>query len=189
MLRLRHCADLNFSMAIGLAASAPGFWVFGEEKMIYWRETASGQSRSAYYVAKVLSTLPRIGLSSLHFTIFLSILATPLIGFTEMYAANLMYFWCTYGLASCIAMVVKRENGPLLAVLASLVIGILGGVAPPLRTVKTWHMEWFWRLSPGVWFTEAYFSQNIMPLSYLYDVDLAAEAVGFTLDQYHLDIG
>ena len=87
-------------MAIGLAASAPGFWVFGEEKMIYWRETASGQSRSAYYVAKVLSTLPRIGLSSLHFTIFLSILATPLISFTEMYAANLMYFW----------YVIKRRN-------------------------------------------------------------------------------
>lgn len=176
-------------MAIGLAASAPGFWVFGEEKLIYWRETASGHSRSAYYVGKLLSTLPRIALSSLHFTIFLSILATPLITFTEMYAANLMYFWCIYGLASCIAMVVKRENGPLLAVLGSLIIGILGGVAPPLSTVKTWHMEWFWRLSPGVWFTEAYFSQNTMPLSYLYDVDLAAEAVGYTLDQYELDVG
>jgi hypothetical protein len=176
-------------MAIGLAASAPGFWVFGEEKLIYWRETASGHSRSAYYVGKLLSTLPRIALSSLHFTIFLSILATPLITFTEMYAANLMYFWCIYGLASCIAMVVKRENGPLLAVLASLIIGVLGGVAPPLSTVKTWHMEWFWRLSPGVWFTEAYFSQNIMPLSYLYDVDLAAKTVGYTLDQYNLDVG
>jgi ABC-type multidrug transport system ATPase subunit len=176
-------------MAIGLAASAPGFWVFGEEKLIYWRETASGHSRSAYYVGKLLSTLPRIALSSLHFTIFLSILATPLITFTEMYAANLMYFWCIYGLASCIAMVVKRENGPLLAVLGSLIIGVLGGVAPPLSTVKTWYMEWFWRLSPGVWFTEAYFSQNIMPLSYLYDVDLAAKSVGFTLDQYNLDVG
>lgn len=176
-------------MAIGLAASAPGFWVFGEEKLIYWRETASGHSRSAYYVGKLLSTLPRIALSSLHFTIFLSILATPLITFSEMYAANLMYFWCIYGLASCIAMVVKRENGPLLAVLGSLIIGILGGVAPPLSTVKTWHMEWFWRLSPGVWFTEAYFSQNTMPLSYLYDVDLAAQAVGYTLDQYELDVG
>lgn len=176
-------------MAIGLAASAPGFWVFGEEKLIYWRETASGHSRSAYYIGKLLSTLPRIALSSLHFTIFLSILATPLISFTEMYLANLMYFWCVYGLASCVAMVVKRENGPLLAVLASLIIGVLGGVAPPLSTVKTWHMEWFWRLSPGVWFTEAYFSQNIMPLAYLYDVELAAESVGYTLDQYELDVG
>jgi hypothetical protein len=61
--------------------------------MMYWRETASGHSRSSYYVGKLLATLPRIALSSLHFTIFLSILATPLISFTEMYAANLMYFW------------------------------------------------------------------------------------------------
>jgi hypothetical protein len=176
-------------MAIGLAASAPGFWVFGEEKLIYWRETASGHSRSAYYVGKLLSTIPRIVLSSLHFTIFLSILATPLMGFTQMYAANLMYFWCIYGLASCIAMVVKRENGPLLAVLASLIIGVLGGVAPPLRQVKAWHMEWFWRLSPGVWFTEAYFCENTRPLAYLYQIDVAAQAVGFTLEQYSLDVG
>nr|OQO28977.1 hypothetical protein B0A51_03786 [Rachicladosporium sp. CCFEE 5018] len=175
-------------MAIGLAASAPGFWVFGEEKMIYWRETASGHSRSAYYVGKLLSTIPRVALSSLHFTVFLGILATPLISFVDMYAANLMYFWCIYGLASFVAMVVKRENGPLLAVLASLVIGILGGVAPPLSKVKQWHLEWLWRLSPGVWFTEAYFSQNVLPLGYLYDLDVAAKAVGYTLGQFSLDI-
>lgn len=176
------------SMAIGLAASASGFWVFGEEKLIYWRETASGHSRSAYYFGKLLSTIPRIALSSLHFSIFFSVLATPLMSFMEMYAANLMYFWCIYGLASCIAMIVKRENGPLLAVLASLIIGVLSGVAPTLFKVKTWHMEWFWRLSPGVWYAEAYFSQNLLPLGYLYDIDQAARAVGYTLGQYRMDI-
>lgn len=129
------------AMAIGLAASAPGFWVFGEEKLMYWRETASGHSRSAYYVGKLLSTILRIALSSWHFTVFLGVLATPLISFQEMYAANLMYFWCIYGLASVVSMVVKREDGPLLAVLASLVIGVLGGVAPPLSKVHKWHME------------------------------------------------
>lgn len=177
------------AMAIGLAASAPGFWVFGEEKLMYWRETASGHSRSAYYIGKLLSTLMRIALSSLHFTVFLGVLATPLISFPKMYAANLAYFWCIYGLASIISMFVKRENGPLLAVLASLIIGVLGGVAPPLSKVKSWHMEWFWRLSPGVWFTEAYFSENLLPLGYLYRVDFAAKSVGFTLDQYAMDIG
>lgn len=176
-------------MAIGLAASAPGFWVFGEEKMMYYRETASGHSRSAYYVGKLLSTIPRIALSSLHFTVFLGVLATPLIQFQNMYAANLMYFWCIYGLSSVVSMIVKREDGPLLAVLASLVIGVLGGVAPPLSKVKTWHMEWFWRLSPGVWFTEAYFTENLTPLGYLYELDLAAKTMGFTLNQYALDIG
>lgn len=128
------------AMAIGLAASAPGFWVFGEEKLMYWRETASGHSRSAYYVGKLISTLIRIGLSSLHFTVCLGVLATPMMSFTDMYAANLGYFWCIYGLASIVSMVVKREDGPLLAVLASLIIGVLGGVAPPLSKVKMWHM-------------------------------------------------
>ncbi|KAK3675527.1 hypothetical protein LTR78_004610 [Recurvomyces mirabilis] len=176
-------------MAIGLAASAPGFWVFGEEKLMYYRETASGHSRSAYYVGKLFSTLLRIGLSSLHFTVFLGVLATPLISFQDMYAANLAYFWCIYGLASVVSMVVKREDGPLLSVLASLVIGVLGGVAPPLSKVKQWHMEWFWRLSPGVWFTEVYVTQNWSPMAYLYETELAAKGIGFTLGQFGTDIG
>ena len=177
------------ALAIGLAASAPGFWVFGEEKQIYYRETASGHSRSAYYVGKLLSTLLRIGLSSLHFTVFLGILAVPLISFPMMYLANLLYFWCVYGLASVVSMIVKREDGPLIAVLCSLILGILGGVAPPLSTVKQWHMEWFWRLSPGVWYTEGYFTKNLTPLGYLYELDLAAQVVGYTLDQFALDMG
>ncbi|KAK4507823.1 hypothetical protein PRZ48_001558 [Zasmidium cellare] len=176
------------AMAIGLAASAPGFWVFGEEKLMYWRETASGHSRSAYYVGKLLSTILRIALSSWHFTVFLGVLATPLISFQHMYAANFMYFWCIYGLASIVSMLVKREDGPLLSVLASLIIGVLGGVAPPLAKVKTWHMEWFWRMSPGVWFTEAYFSQNVLPTEHLYMTDLAAKSTGYTLGQYEMDI-
>ncbi len=47
-------------------------------------------------------------------------------------------------------MVTRREDGPLLAVMGSLIIGILGGVAPPLSKVKMWHMDWLWRMSPGV---------------------------------------
>ena len=109
--------------------------------------------------------------------------------FHLMYAANLAYFWSIYGLASAISILVKRENGPLIAVLASLILGVLGGVAPPLRTVKQWHIGWLWRLFPGVWFTEAYFTENSMPLQYLYQVDLAASAVGFSTGQYALDIG
>ncbi|KAK0278098.1 hypothetical protein LTR35_009420 [Friedmanniomyces endolithicus] len=177
------------AMAIGLAASAPGFWVFGEEKMMYYRETASGHSRSAYYLGKLLSTLVRIALSSLHFTVFLGVLATPLISFPRMYAANLLYFWCIYGLASVVSMLVKREDGPLIAVLASLVIGVLGGVAPPLSKVKMWHVEWLWRMSPGVWFTESYVTENWTPMGYLYQTDLASKTIGFTLGQFGSDVG
>lgn len=175
-------------LAIGLAASAPGVWVFGEEKQMYFRETASGHSRSAYYIGKLLSTLLRIALGAYHFTVFLNILAVPLISFELMYIVNLMYFWAIYGLASVVAMLVKREDGPLIAVLCSLVLGVLGGVAPPLKTVKDWHLEWLWRMSPGVWFAEAYVTENFTPLGYLYILEAATEVLGFTLGQYNLDV-
>ncbi len=47
-------------------------------------------------------------------------------------------------------MIVRREDGPLLAVIASLIVGVFGGYGPPLYNVKEWHLEWFWRLCPGV---------------------------------------
>ena len=177
------------AMAIGLAASAPAVKVFGEEKLIFNREASSGHSMSAYYVGKMVSVLPRLFIASLHFSVFMGILATPLMSWVDMFVANLLYFFCVYGLASCVGMLVKREDGPLLAVMCSLIIGILGGVAPPLSKVKQWKIEFLWRLSPGVWFTESYFSQCLIPLDYLYMLDLAEEATGFTLGKYGLDMG
>jgi hypothetical protein len=47
-------------------------------------------------------------------------------------------------------MIVRREDGPLMAMIVCLIIGVFGGYGPPLYTVKEWHLEWFWRLCPGV---------------------------------------
>lgn len=138
------------SLAIGLAAAAPGVKTFGEEKSIYWREASAGHSRSAYFVGKGLSTLFRLTLSALHFTVFFTVLATPLMPFGSLYAANLLYFYCIYGLACCVSMITRREDGPLLAMIVSLIIGIFGGYGPSLSTVKSWHLEWAWRMCPGV---------------------------------------
>ncbi|KIV78510.1 hypothetical protein, variant [Exophiala sideris] len=175
-------------LAIGLAASAAGVKVFGDEKLTYWREAAAGHNRYAYYIGKVLSTLIRMTLSCLHFSVCLGVLATPLMSFGSIFAANLLYFYCIYGFSSCISMVTKREDGPLLAVMGSLIIGILGGVAPPLSKVRTWHMEWLWRMSPGTWFTEIWFTRNVAPLKYLYILDLASAATGFKFHQSTLDM-
>lgn len=49
--------------------------------------------------------------------------------------------------------------------------------------------RWFWRSSPGVWFTESYFTQDVVPFAYLYETELAAKGTGFTLNQFGLDIG
>lgn len=180
--------SLLVGLAIGLTASAPGVKIFGEEKLVYWREAAAGHNRFAYYMGKVLSTIPRMVLANFHFTTMFILLATPVIGWLSAFAANLLYFYCIYGLASCISMITRREDGPLLAVMSSLIVGVLNGMSPTLQKVRSWHIVWLWRASPGTWLAEAYFTQNIGPLGYLYRIEFARSALGYLLNKFSDDL-
>ncbi|KAH7313642.1 ATP-binding cassette sub-family G member 2 [Stachybotrys elegans] len=174
--------------AIGLAASAPGVKIFGEEKQMYWRESSAGHSRLAYFVGKTLSAFPRLIVSSIHFTAFYCILATPWMPFWKMFLTNLLYFYCIYGLASIVSMVVRREDGPLLAMIVSLIVGVFSGYGPPLNNVQEWHLEWLWRLCPGIWSSEAYFDQHLALVGHLYDLDAAAAWTGYVRGRCGVDM-
>lgn len=180
--------SLLIGLASGIIASPPGVRVFGEEKLMYAREASSGHNRFAYYIGKVLSTLPRMILSSLHFTMPFMYLSTPRMSWGAAFIANLLYFYCIYGLSSCVSMVTRREDGPLIATMTSLVVAIISGVRPSLHTVGGWHMTWLWRASPGTWLSEAYFTENVTPYRYLYQIDPAAAGTGFNLGHYSLDL-
>lgn len=180
--------SLLVCISIGLIASAPGVRVFGEEYLVFRREASSGHSRFAYYIAKIISTIPRMVVACFHFTVFFILLSTPIIPWTAAFTANLMYFYCIYGLASIVSMIVRQSDGPLFAVMASLIVGVLSGAAPPLRKVDSWHVGWLWRASPGVWLAEIYFGKNVAPLAYLYDVKSASQYTGFQLDRYTTDL-
>lgn len=179
---------LLVGLAIGLTASSPGVKIFGEEKLIYWREAASGHNRFAYYIGKVLSSIPRMILANIHFTTFFLILSTPRISFADAFLANQLYFYCIYGLASCVSMITRREDGPLIATITSLIVGVLNGMSPSLHKVTKWHMLWLWRTFPGTWLAEGYFDRNISPLRYLYQIDRASDEVGYELGKYGHDM-
>lgn len=172
---------LLIAIAIGLVAGAPGVRVFSEELLLHRREAEAGHSRLAYFLAKMLSSVPRMVLGCLHFSTILFILAVPIIDWGLAFVAHLMYFYCIYGLASLVSMLIRREDAPLFATMISLIAGILSGAAPTLADVRSWGMEWLWRSSPGVWLAELYFGEMISPFDYLYDINIAADATGFHL--------
>lgn len=175
--------SLLIAIAIGLISGAPGVKVFSEELLLHRREAEAGHSRLSYFLAKVVGVLPRMVLACLHFTVPLCLLANPIINWGVAFCANLLYFWCIYGLASMVSMIVRREDAPLIATMVTLIVGILSGNAPPLSAVKNWQMEWLWRSSPGVWLAEVYFGQMVSPFRYLYQIEIAAQATGFSLDR------
>jgi len=174
---------LLIAIAVGLVSAAPGVKVFSDETLLQRREAEAGHSRLAYFLAKTVGSLPRMIMACLHFSAPLFLLAVPIIPFGTAFLANLLYFFCIYGLAACVSMAVRREDAPLFATMLSLIVGILCGAAPPLRSAKDWNLEWLWRASPSVWFAEVYFGQLVSPFAYLYDVNFAAQATGYYLDR------
>ncbi|KAF2012754.1 putative ABC transporter [Aaosphaeria arxii CBS 175.79] len=179
---------LMVCMAIGLAASPSGVKTFGEENILQCKEASSGHSQSAYYLGKVVSTFPRLAISALHFTSFYTILATPRMTYWENFSIIVLYFYTIYGLASCCSFIVSRQDGPLMAVILCLIVSVLGGYGPSLYVVKQWHLEWLWRMFPGTWASEAYVDRTFRRSAYLYNINGAAQATGFSLGRYHLDI-
>ncbi|KAH7313876.1 hypothetical protein B0I35DRAFT_355760 [Stachybotrys elegans] len=175
---------LLVAIAIGLTSGAPGVRVFSEEMLLARREAEAGHSRLAYFVAKVLSVIPRMALACLHFTAPLFFLMAPIMDWGIAYVANLLYFYCIYGLASIVSMIVRREDAPLFSTMIALITGILSGSAPSLRQARDWNMEWLWRASPGTWLAELYFSQLVEPFRYLYQVDMASQHTGFHLNWF-----
>ncbi|OBT63398.1 hypothetical protein VE03_07124 [Pseudogymnoascus sp. 23342-1-I1] len=176
-------------LAISFASAAPSVSAFTIETQLLRREFHSGHSESAYFVAKVLSSLVRTSLSALHFTSYYMILATPTIAFRTFLGLALLYFYCIYGLGSIVATLTKRENGPLACLLLTIVIGIFGGYAPRLAKAKEWNLVWFWYLCPGTWFNEAFYTGHIQQYAYLYDQEAAELYTGYTTGRIGLDAG
>ncbi|KAH8199032.1 hypothetical protein TruAng_006818 [Truncatella angustata] len=180
--------SLLVAIAIGLVAAAPGVKVFSEEMLVQRRESEAGHSRLAYFLAKSASVVPRMLLACLHFTTWFMLLSVPIISWNLAFLVNLLYFYCIYGLASFLSMILRREDAPLFATMISLIVGVLCGAAPPLSNVKKWHLEWLWRASPGVWLAEIYFGQMVAPYEYLYNTKLAAANMGFHLDWFQRNL-
>ncbi|KAJ5768880.1 hypothetical protein N7520_003439 [Penicillium odoratum] len=136
-------------LAISCAAGPPGFTTFGEEKSIFYRESQSGHSRSAYFLGKNLAVCFRMVVASLHFTAFYLISAAPIIPFNKQLGLTFLYFYCIYGLRFVVSAVIRREDGPLLCMLLGLIISALSGCARRLSTVRNWHLAWFWYSWPA----------------------------------------
>ncbi|KAL3485492.1 P-loop containing nucleoside triphosphate hydrolase protein [Aspergillus germanicus] len=176
-------------IAISCAAGPAGVKVFGEEKETFHRESQSGHSRSAYFLGKNLAVCFRILISSLHFTAFYLLLAAPMISLRLQLALVFLHYYCIYGLGFIVSSLVRREDGPLLCMLLSLITSALSGSAPRLSTVRDWHLVWFWYAWPATWFSEAFLQENIDPLGYLYEIKDAFAFTGYEAGRTGMDIG
>ncbi|KAJ1546610.1 hypothetical protein HK405_006988 [Cladochytrium tenue] len=173
---------LLIGMACGLAGAPAGVKVFGEEKPIYWREAAAGHNRLAYYIGKTLSTLYRSLLAALHFAAIFTWLAAPASDFALIFGVVSMLFFCVYGLAAIVSMLVRRENAALLAVVACLFAAVICGYGPTITNARQWKVSFVWDISFNRWAAEAFVTRELEVYSSIYKLSATADEFGYALD-------
>lgn len=175
--------------AAGLAGSPAGVLTFGEERLVFFREAASGHSRAAYFLGKSVAAVYRMALAALHFAAVFTLLARPTCSFSDLFTIVLMLFFCVYGMAAALSMVVRRESAALLAVIASLIVSVLSGYAPSLTQFREWGLGWLPNLAYARWSNEAWFDRETLVYRAHYMVaEVSAPLFGYTLDRFATDM-
>jgi hypothetical protein len=99
---------LFMNIAVGLAASAAGVRTFGDEKVIYWREAASGHNKASYFIGVALSQLYRIVFVALHFAGMAFLVGKSMSEFSRIFVICLGIYFAVYGLGAVISMVITH---------------------------------------------------------------------------------
>ncbi|KAJ3416423.1 hypothetical protein HDV05_001581 [Chytridiales sp. JEL 0842] len=180
---------LLIGIATGLAGAPAGVKVFGEEKTVYWREAASGHSPFAYFLGKIISSSYRFLITSLHFASIFIFLATPAQPFPTLFVIILAQFFCVYGLATVVSMVVKREDAALLAVVTCLFSAVFCGYGPSVEKARSWGVSFIWDISYARWCTEAFYSQEVETYVNVFDIQSAAKNYGYQLGNVTNNLG
>ncbi len=131
-------------LTIGVSASPPAVRVFGNEKHLIRSEGAAGCSRSAYYIGKSLSVMPRLTLCAFHFSAIFYLLMAPRSSFASVFAAIWALNYCVYGLAALLSVLSREGNSALLAVIVSMALAALCGYSPSLTDASSWGASVLW---------------------------------------------
>ncbi|KAJ3110662.1 hypothetical protein HDU96_006373 [Phlyctochytrium bullatum] len=170
-------------IAVALSGGPAGVKVFGEEKTVYWREVASGHSALAYYLGKTFSVIPRLALSSAHFTTLYYLLARPVFSVGLQYALLFLNFFGIYGVAVIVSMLVRRENAPLLAVIIGLFSAVFCGFGPTLTEATESGYVFAYNIGVNRWAAEVQFALSLERYDSIYNVDWSAQVYGYVRGQ------
>ncbi|TPX35213.1 hypothetical protein SmJEL517_g02343 [Synchytrium microbalum] len=178
---------LLYGLTCALAGSPPGVKVFGAERSVYWREASAGHSRIAYFMAKILSTILRLMLVSLHFASVLMIMCSPPVSLSSLFLIILANFWGVYGISHVVSFLLRPADAPLIGVIFSMGCAIFCGFGPTLISARSWHLGWLWDLSFNRWTAEALVSESATPYQNVYMLSATTNYYGYQFGRIGLD--
>jgi uncharacterized membrane protein YeiH len=120
-------------------------------------------------------------LASLHFSALYMVISQPYTAFGELLAVIGLVWFCVYGMSAALSMLVPREDAPLIAVVATLVAGVLCGYANSIPVGLQY-------LSYARWANEALYFKESLPFAHVMQVKFSASIFDYNLDWFAQDL-
>eukprot|EP01155_Anaeramoeba_flamelloides_P023511 Anaeramoba_flamelloidesa807698_426.p1 GENE.a807698_426~~a807698_426.p1 ORF type:complete len:1402 (+),score=332.06 a807698_426:290-4207(+) len=178
------------ALAIALTSTMASLKIFGKEKVVYWRESASGLNSFAYFVAKNFASIPS---QLLQPAVFLSIyyaLVKPRISVMGLYGVLLLIQLTGSALGQLISVLFPASVSQLAAAVIVLISSLVSGLNPPLKEVSKmviiniFHYTSFLRYAQ-----EAFFILEIDKYDDVYNLETTYDLYGYDSSRLGLNFG
>ncbi|KAJ3446436.1 abc transporter g family member [Anaeramoeba flamelloides] len=178
------------ALAIALTSTMSTLKVFGNERVVFWRETSTGMNSFAYFLGKNLSNLPNILLQPLVFLSIFYILVNPRTFLKDYYGVLILVQFAGSGIGMFVSTLLPQSVSQLAGAVICLILSLVAGFNPPLKKIE--HMvimNIFNALSFLRYGQETIFILEIERWSDVYDVQSTYDLYGYKKSHKAMDIG
>ncbi|KAI9189626.1 hypothetical protein H9P43_001059 [Blastocladiella emersonii ATCC 22665] len=133
-----HIREVGIFMSLGVlfAGISVGTQTFGNERVVFWRDTAAGMPTLPYFLAKVIVDIPRVFVAAVMFSLSLILFWPYRSQFLSLFVIILFLYFAAFAMGYFLSTFVSRESVGLVG--TGFALGwalVFGGVTPSLKDV------------------------------------------------------
>mmetsp|Transcript_60846 Transcript_60846/g.104825 ORF Transcript_60846/g.104825 Transcript_60846/m.104825 type:complete len:497 (+) Transcript_60846:2-1492(+) len=163
--------SLMFSLGLCMTVGLASLRVFGNERVVFWREAAPGAgmglSPLPYFIGKTVVEIPRLCILTLCLVSFFYPYTEPLCNFQQFYYLSLVSAWNVSGWAVMLSIKLNDKSAQLMFVIFCLISLLYAGVQTRISEMSNMEYGISW-LSPNRWLVEDQFMCHASGLSAMY---------------------
>ncbi|KAI9599551.1 hypothetical protein BDF19DRAFT_419105 [Syncephalis fuscata] len=167
-LPVDHIAQAGVFVSLGVLFSgiSCGAATFGNEKVVYWRDTAAGMKTIPYFLAKVIADLPRVFVAAVCFSLSFIAFFPYRSKYVFLLTIITLLYFSAFAMGYFVSVIVSKETAGLVCTAFALAWAMLfSGVIPDLTEVYTdpvySYVKVFWQVSSPRYAIEALFIKEV----------------------------
>jgi len=159
-------AGIFVALGVLFSGMSVGSGTFGNEKVVFWRDTSAGQPTISYYIAKVVADVPRIITAAIMFTSSFILLFQYYSSFWKIYVIVLALYFCAFSMGYFLSVICSRKIVALASTVFSLAWAlVLSGIIPNLSDLDNSAIlkkaKFLWSFSAPRWAIEMFWIQEV----------------------------